>query len=98
MAVPVRSDLRAGAALTTPGRARLGGLARTLASLDPAQVLARGFAIVRDETGVILPRAEPARAARALEIEFADGRLRARPDRPPRKPGGDPGPAQGSLL
>jgi exodeoxyribonuclease VII large subunit len=89
---------RAGAALTTPGRARLGGLARTLASLDPAQVLARGFAIVRDETGVILPRAEPARAARALEIEFADGRLRARPDRPPRKPGKDPGPAQGSLL
>ena len=39
-----------------------------------------------------------ARGRAALEIEFADGRLRARPERPPAPRRPDPGPEQGSLL
>jgi exodeoxyribonuclease VII large subunit len=75
-------------------RDRLDGLARLLETLGPAQVLARGFAIVRDETGRVLPRAAAARTARLFELEFADGRLAARPDRSRSRPPA----AQGSLL
>ena len=53
-----------------------------------------GFAIVRDETGRVLPRAADARGAKGYEIEFADGRVRAKPDRPARKAA----PEQGTLF
>ena len=61
-------------------------------------MLERGFAIVRDGAGAVLTDAAAARAAPVLELELADGRLRARPERqgPARRP--DPGPAQGTLL
>jgi exodeoxyribonuclease VII large subunit len=89
--------VRCEARLTADARARLEALARTLATLGPQAVLARGFAIVRDASGAVLTRAEPARRAALLELEFADGSLRARPERRARR-APDPGPEQGKLL
>jgi exodeoxyribonuclease VII large subunit len=74
--------------LTRDNRALLAALARTLATLSPQEVLTRGYAIVRDAAGAVVTRAEPARRAAGLEIEFADGRVEVRPDRPaPRRRG-----------
>lgn len=89
---------RVEARLTRDKRAALEGLGRTLASLGPQAVLARGFAIIRDGTGAVLTRADAARRSPALEVEFADGRVTARVDRTPaaRKKAADPG--QGTLL
>jgi len=82
--------------LTREARARLEALARTLATLGPAQVLARGYAIVRDGSGAVVTRAATAGAAPSLELELADGRVRVRPERrPERKP---VSPGQGTLL
>ena len=78
---------------------RLKGRADLLASLGYRNVLARGFALVRDETG------RPVRAAAAvapgdrLRLEFVDGVIGATADgasarRPARRPGG----AQGDLF
>ena len=89
---------RAGARLTRDAAGRLAALGRTLASLDPHNVLERGFAIVRDGGGAVLTRAADTGAATAFELEFADGRVRARPDRPAGRRRSDPGPAQGTLL
>ncbi len=86
---------RLGPAVTRDRRAALDTWSRVLASLGPDRVLARGYAIVRDEAGRVLARAEIARTAGAYEIEFADGRLRARPASPPRK---TKAPDQGTLL
>ena len=61
--------------LTRDARARLEALARTLATLGPAQVLARGYAMVRDQGGAVLTRAGRRGRAAALELEFADGGL-----------------------
>ncbi|WP_424933702.1 exodeoxyribonuclease VII large subunit [Amaricoccus macauensis] len=77
---------RAGEQYVKAQRGRYDVLARTLATLGPQSVLARGFAIVRDGDGAVLTGAGPAEGAAALEIEFADGRIRAVPD------GGDPAP------
>ncbi|HVH02464.1 MAG TPA: exodeoxyribonuclease VII large subunit [Amaricoccus sp.] len=89
---------RTGDRRTREARAGLDALARTLESLGPHRVLERGFAIVRDGAGAVLTDTAAARAAPVLELELADGRLRARPERqgPARRP--DPGPAQGTLL
>jgi len=84
---------RAAATRTDAARGRLDALWRLLGSLGPEAVLARGFAIVRDEKGRVLARAARAGRARGLEIEFADGRLAARPARPPKSD-----PSQGSLF
>ena len=43
--------------------------------------LARGFVLVRDGAGAVLTRAEMAEAAARLELEFADGRVKVRPER-----------------
>lgn len=85
---------RMAAALTVSPGDLLNGLARVLETLGPDQVLARGFAIVRDEAGRVLSRAAAARSAKAFEIEFADGRVRTKADRPARKRA----PEQGSLF
>jgi exodeoxyribonuclease VII large subunit len=77
---------RAAAQASRAARARLEGPTRALGGLDPRAVLTRGYAIVRDGRGAVLARAEPARQAVTLELEFADGRLRARPERPRREP------------
>ena len=73
---------RAGGRIGPDRKPQVAGLARALASLDPKAVLRRGYAIVRDARGRVLPRAEAAARARALEIEFADGRVRAKPGKP----------------
>jgi exodeoxyribonuclease VII large subunit len=83
--------------LTREARARLEALARTLATLGPAQVLARGYAVVRDERGTVLTSAGAAAAAAGLELEFADGRLRARPERREVRRGAGPT-GQGTLF
>ncbi|MGH6649631.1 MAG: exodeoxyribonuclease VII large subunit [Sphingopyxis sp.] len=54
-------------------RARLEGLGRLLDSLDPRALLSRGYAMVRDADGAIVPGAAKARAAGHLRLQFADG-------------------------
>ena len=71
----------AGARRLRAERARLEALARTLATLGPDSALARGFVLVRDGAGAVLTRAEMAEAAARLELEFADGRVKVRPER-----------------
>ena len=87
-----------------------GGL---LAALSHRAVLARGFALVRDLEGRPLRTAADAATRARLDIEFADGRLRALPDgtlpvtsaaapipwrRKRRSTGGSGNPGQGSLF
>ena len=65
---------------------------RMIEQLSPARVLARGYAIVRDEAGRPLMTSAAARKAGNLEIQFTDGSLGAAAsgDRPaanaPRRP------------
>jgi exodeoxyribonuclease VII large subunit len=70
-------------------------------------VLARGFALVRDEAGMPLRRAAEIREGQALRIEFADGEVSAAaaagrpfPDatRPKRARRSRDGEGQGSLF
>ena len=70
---------------------RLGLLARAqqlarlepaLAHLDPSQVLARGYSMVRDATGNIVRGSASLRVGDALEISFADGGAEVRVERP----------------
>jgi exodeoxyribonuclease VII large subunit len=80
-------------------RATLTGMSKLLGSLGHHAVLARGYAVVRDEHGTVLTRVEPARTAKALEVEFADGRVRAVPEgRPERRAHSRRAPGQGSLF
>ena len=58
-------------------RARIEGLARLLTSLDPRALLSRGYAMVRDADGAIVTTAGKARAAGALQLQFADGEVAA---------------------
>ena len=72
-------------------RARLDAAAGLLRSLSYRAVLARGFALVRDETGASLRRAAGIEPGRRLSLEFADGILAARSE----ETGGPaPGPAR----
>jgi exodeoxyribonuclease VII large subunit len=57
----------------TRARERLGALSQLLSSLSHKSVLERGFVLVRDEAGRILPRASAAAVAERVEMEFADG-------------------------
>jgi exodeoxyribonuclease VII large subunit len=67
--------------------ARLAGM---LSSLSYQGVLARGFALVRDERGALVPSAASARTCAALEIEFHDGRVATRrAGRPASRPAAD---------
>ena len=92
-------------------RTALEAQAKLLASYSYQSVLARGFAIVRDEHGTMVRRSRDLRAGNPLEIQFADGKTavevksgtetsqpagEAAPGRPARKKKGDP--PQGSLL
>ena len=58
-------------------RDRFEALARLLGSLSYEQVLARGFALVRDGAGNPLVRAAAVEPGGALSIEFADGTVGA---------------------
>ncbi len=55
--------------------AEAGSLSQLLRSLSHKSVLDRGFALVRGEDGHVVCRAEAARAAARLDIEFADGHV-----------------------
>jgi len=87
--------------------------AQLLAAFSYRGVLARGFALVRDGTGVPLRSAAAVAAGMSIEIEFSDGRVGARADdaaptdKPTDKRSGEPakprgrregGPGQGSLF
>jgi exodeoxyribonuclease VII large subunit len=54
---------------------RLRALGGLLESLSYQGVLARGFALVRDERGELVDSAARARERVALELEFHDGRV-----------------------
>jgi exodeoxyribonuclease VII large subunit len=66
--------------------------------LSPRRVLERGYAIVRDTDGLPVMTAKAARAAKGLEIEFADGRLGLAGSLPAPRPTRPPAPEQGKLL
>jgi len=63
-------------------RDRLAGCDRMLESLSYTETLRRGFAVVRDANGALVPGLAAARKAEALEIEFRDGRLPVLPGKP----------------
>jgi exodeoxyribonuclease VII large subunit len=54
---------------------RLAAAANLLGSLSYERVLARGFALVRDQHDRLVPSASRARMETALEIQFHDGRV-----------------------
>jgi exodeoxyribonuclease VII large subunit len=81
---------RAGEAAQERRRRQIEALGRTLGTLGYRETLARGFAVVRGD-GDVVTSASAAKAARDLEIEFADGRLKLDGK-------GDTPPDQGSLL
>ena len=73
----VRRDRSLSRSLETAGE-RLRALSGLLSSLSYQGVLARGFALVRDERGQLVDSAARARVCAALELEFHDGRITAR--------------------
>jgi len=93
--------------LVSQRREKLERLARLQDSLSHKAVLARGFALVRDESDALVRSVAQAAPGAALTIEFADGRVVARagqaapdplPAAPKRKPRKEPGGGQGSLF
>jgi exodeoxyribonuclease VII large subunit len=70
-------------------QARINSLEQVVASLDYRQVLARGFALVRDENNKLLRRAADVVDCAPLDLEFADGHkaavATAQKDAPPLK-------------
>jgi exodeoxyribonuclease VII large subunit len=100
-AVAARAEA-AFARLVQRRRDRLGGLWSLAASLGPQAVLARGYALVRDENGVLLRQAAAARPGMTLQVTLADGSFGAvvpggAPPRPaPRKSATSGG--QGDLF
>jgi exodeoxyribonuclease VII large subunit len=79
---------------------RLEALASLLGSLSYRGVLARGFALVRDEQAQLVDSAARARTQAALELEFRDGKVQtvvARGSRAPRAAAAPTG-GQGRLL
>ncbi|SHL74080.1 Exodeoxyribonuclease VII large subunit [Paracoccus solventivorans] len=88
--------------LTAERRAALDSLDRLRQTLGHAETLRRGFAIVRGPEGQLITSAATAASAAALELEFHDGRVPARPaaEPPPARPARAkrPKPDQGSLF
>lgn len=56
-------------------RDRLAALERMRQSLGYTETLRRGYAVVRGTDGSVLTRAEAAQGHKALELEFADGKM-----------------------
>ena len=79
-------------------RDRLDGLDRLRQTLGYEATLERGYAVIRDGGGAVLTRKAQAEAARGLEIQFADGRMKIGGGSAPRKSQKDEGPDQGSLF
>jgi exodeoxyribonuclease VII large subunit len=63
-------------------RRYLDSQAKLLGSLSYQSVLARGYAVVRDQAGTMVRRAASVSIGQSLEIEFADGRVTAGPVTP----------------
>ena len=80
LAQRVGSLQRLGRARVEALRARLDALERQRQSLGYEETLRRGYAVVRDGAGAVLTQADAARAAGAIEVQFADGRVDARTD------------------
>ena len=57
--------------------AKLASLAQVFAAVNYRSVLARGFALVKDEAGMPIRAAADVGAEQALRLEFADGEIRA---------------------
>lgn len=94
--------LPAFARLIATRRERLAALEKLRASLGYENVLARGFAVVRDERDAPLRSAAAVTPGQKLTIQFADGRAHATADgdaalRKPAKPARPPS-GQGSLF
>ena len=89
-------DARVRLAATAPGRRvefeshRLLAFWKRLESASPKSVLARGYAIVRDEQGKPLSRAKAAKPGQALVNEFHDGYVRVRVEPPDRTSNAQP--------
>ena len=77
--------LRAVATHAAHCRNKFATLEKLRATLGYRNVLARGFALVRDEAGHPLRSAGDAARKKAIEIEFADGRVQASVVAVPRK-------------
>ncbi len=75
---------------------RLGALERMRQSLGYTNTLKRGYAVVRGD-GAVVTGVKAARAAGAIEIEFADGRYKLGGEKPRTKPAKPPQ-GQGSLF
>lgn len=76
-------DARAGRAFRLgmeSRRSRLDGRAQLMNSLSHRNVLARGFALVRDGSGQMVRRAAALNPGNAFEVEFEDGRVAAHAD------------------
>jgi exodeoxyribonuclease VII large subunit len=67
-------------------RSRLGAMRNALAHLDPTQVLARGYSIVRDADGKVRTASAGLAAGQPLDITFSQGgaEVTVRTPRPPR--------------
>ncbi len=71
----------------------LDGRAALLAALSYQGVLARGYALVRDNEGRTVRQAADVGTGAHLSIEFGDGRIAATADGPPSPPPADEGPS-----
>ncbi|MCB1537744.1 MAG: exodeoxyribonuclease VII large subunit [Rhodospirillales bacterium] len=72
--------VRAPQATLETAHLRLSAAARMLESLSFKNVLARGFALVRDASGHVIPTAAGLRAGQPVSLTFADGERKARMD------------------
>lgn len=70
------------AARLAQARARLDAAFRMAASLSPDAVLARGYVLVTDGAGRLLPTAAQAAGEQTMTLRFADGTLAVRPAAP----------------
>jgi exodeoxyribonuclease VII large subunit len=80
------------------GRDRLGRLWRLAEQLHPDRPLARGYARVETRDGKVVASAPAARAAGAVTLVFADGRVAARVEGSPRPAMERSKPEQPTLL
>jgi exodeoxyribonuclease VII large subunit len=97
----VRLDPRLVARPLADARAQIDRLWRIAASLNPDNVLQRGYARVENRTGASVTKSEVATREGTLSVVFADGRIDVRVEGATARPAARPKPpvqAQGSLL
>jgi exodeoxyribonuclease VII large subunit len=61
-------------------RARLGGVEQRLSALNPASVLARGYAIVSQREGSVVRSVRQVGSGDAIDVRVSDGSFAARVD------------------